>query len=106
MAEQKKITPAEFKVDIEQLAEAIEIAGGRRDAIKLKVEAIDSAFKAAEGYWHSPAASSFVTFQAEFDQTMQNLNELLDEMVTRMTAAHDQYVEIEQVNTANFDKNK
>ncbi|MFE0462669.1 WXG100 family type VII secretion target [Kitasatospora sp. NPDC058965] len=104
MAEQKQITPAEFKVDVEQLGEAIQIVGGRRDDIRLKVEAIDSAFKAAEGYWRSPAGSSFATFQAEFDRTMQSLDELLDEMVRRMTAAHDQYVEIEQVNTANFDK--
>jgi WXG100 family type VII secretion target len=99
---QTDITPAEFKVDVEQLAEAIQIAGGRRDAIKLKVEALNSALTAAEGFWHSPAGTSFVAVQAEFTQYMQTLNDLLDEMVQRMTAAHQQYVDVENQNTANF----
>src|SRR5262249_42138854 len=100
----KDLTPAEFRVDIEQLEEAIVIVGGRKDGIVLAVEAIDSVFKSAEGYWHSPAGSSFVTFHEEFRKNMQQLNELLEEMVKRMTSAHDQYVEIEKLNTQNLQK--
>ncbi|GAA2745994.1 WXG100 family type VII secretion target [Kitasatospora cinereorecta] len=98
------LTPAEFKVDLEQLAEAIEIVRGRKDGIALNVEAIDSCFKAAESYWHSPAGSSFVTFHAEFSANMKQLNELLEEMVKRMGSAYQQYKEIEALNTANLQK--
>jgi WXG100 family type VII secretion target len=96
------ITPAEFKVDVAQLAEAITIVGARTDSIRNEVMIINDVFNQAESFWQSPAGTSFAAFQAEFTQDMQNLNDLLDEMVTRMTAAHDQYVDVEQTNTANF----
>lgn len=96
------ITPAEFKVDVEQLATAIEIVKGRTASITLEVQAISSAFTAAEEYWRGPAGTSFASFQAEFVQDMQSLNALLEEMVTRMASAHDQYVTVEQTNTGNL----
>lgn len=96
------MTPAEFKVDVTQLAEAISMVGARRESIVSEVSNINNLFKQAESSWQSPAGASFSAFQAEFTQDMQNLNDLLGEMVTRMTAAHDQYVNVEQTNTANF----
>ncbi|GAA1226435.1 hypothetical protein GCM10009665_16220 [Kitasatospora nipponensis] len=98
----ESITPAEFKVDLAQLADAIVIVGARKDAIKEKVAIINDIFHQAESFWHSPAGTSFADFQAEFTQDMLNLNDLLEEMVRRMTAAHQQYVDVEQTNTANF----
>lgn len=106
MADDNTITPAEFKVDLSQLADAIVIVGARKDSITNYVTIINDIFKQAESFWTGPAGSSFATFQAEFTQDMQALNELLAEMVTRMTAAHDQYVQVEEANTANFQTRK
>ncbi|MDH6109461.1 WXG100 family type VII secretion target [Kitasatospora sp. MAP12-15] len=106
MASDNTITPAEFKVDLAQLADAIVIVGARKDSITNEVSIINGIFQQAESCWTGPAGTSFASFQAEFTQDMLALNDLLAEMVTRMTAAHDQYVQVEEANTANFQTSK
>ncbi|MFE7121117.1 WXG100 family type VII secretion target [Streptomyces sp. NPDC057654] len=100
----KTLTPAEFKVDLEQLEDAIQVVQGRTASIENAVMLVNMTFNIAETHWHSPAAATFSALQREFTQNAQQLVDLLHEMKRRMDSAYTQYQETEHTNTHNFEK--
>ncbi|MFI7102504.1 WXG100 family type VII secretion target [Streptomyces sp. NPDC050161] len=98
------LTPAEFKVDLAQLRDAIGTVRGCTTSIESDVSQVKAAFQQAQSSWRSPAGESFGALQVEFGNNMSELVELLHEMVTRMNAAYEEYKQAEETNTENFHK--
>src|SRR4051794_18482302 len=93
------VSAAEWKVDLQQLADAIGTVSAERDAIKLDSDQLKAYFLEIETDWKGPAGNSFITLQTAFNSSMDELTTLLDDIVERMQTVHTNYVEAETDNT-------
>ncbi|MCB5906948.1 WXG100 family type VII secretion target [Streptomyces pinistramenti] len=102
----QSLTPAEFKVDLQQLHDAISTVNGCTASIENDVMLVNQVFKLAEGVWHSPSGATFSNLERDFSQNMDQLVQLLHEMSRRMQSAYNQYRDTEKTNADNFHKNQ
>jgi uncharacterized protein YukE len=98
----KSLSMTEFKVDLEQLANAIGVVSTQAGVIGDACDGIGSAMGQVWGMWNSPAGITFGELVPPCTQQMHALTELLTEMLKRMKAAYRTYLTIEQTNTRNL----
>ena len=91
-----------FTVDLGDFSDAIGRVSADRDTINAANAQIVAEFQAVENAWHSPAGESFTSFLTDLTSTTQKLQELLDDMVSRMQTTYQNYSDAETTNTANL----
>ena len=91
-----------FSVDLGDFSAAIGRVGSSRDAIEAANAQMVTQFQAVEAAWQSPAGESFTTFLSALTSSTQKLQELLDDMVTRMQTTYRNYADAETSNTHNL----
>ncbi|MEV6994321.1 WXG100 family type VII secretion target [Streptomyces sp. NPDC093228] len=96
-----KMTLAEFRVALGDLRRAIGIVRKENMHISELLSSMQRHFVAAHASWQSPSATSFEAMSEWFTKGSRDLENLLQEMVRRMQAAYDNYLEAERANTKN-----
>jgi YD repeat-containing protein len=91
-----------WAVDIPALGDAIVKVSGQRDLLVDNVRQLKTTFVNIENHWKSPAGTSFSTLATNFNSATDGLVTLLDEAVSRMRTAYNNYVATESTNTANL----
>jgi uncharacterized protein YukE len=88
-------TVIEWAVDLPALQTAIGQIKDMHAGISDENEALRTRFKMISGKWVTPSGESFQTLSASFMTVATTLSDLLDDAVTRMQKAYDNYVEAE-----------
>ena len=102
MADVHYVSAEEWKVDLQQLADAIGTVSADRDVIKTDSDQLKAYFIQIENDWKGPAGNTFVPLQTSFNGALDELTTLLDDIVARMQTVHDNYVKAETDNTNNM----
>lgn len=95
------MSPGEFQVALGELSRATELVRQESSHISDQINQIQALFEAAHSDWKSPAAFTFKTMSDWFTSSSRELESLLQEMVRRMVAAHDNYARAEIANARN-----
>ncbi|WP_459185477.1 WXG100 family type VII secretion target [Streptomyces sp.] len=96
------LTPAQFKVDLQQLGAAIRTVGSISQEINSDMQQIGNEFNRVSSLWQSPSAR-YLTETTDWFKTEQTaLSDLLEEVVNRLKCAHDNYYATEVANTGNM----
>jgi len=91
-----------FMVDLAALSDAIGQVSGERDTMAGGITSLRSIFSQIEDSWQSPAASTFVSATENFNAVTDNLMGLLDDAISRMRTAYQNYSSTEATNTQNL----
>jgi YD repeat-containing protein len=91
-----------WAVDIPALGNSIVKVSGQRDMLVDNVRQLKTTFVNIENHWKSPAGTSFTTLSTNFNAATDALVGLLDEAVSRMRTAYNNYVATESTNAANL----
>jgi uncharacterized protein YukE len=92
---------SEFRIDLQQLHDAIGSVGAEAGSIGGDMSQIASEFSSVKSVWDAPSEQSFETVQQWFTTVQNDLKSLLDETVRRLQAAYDNYHDAEVANTDN-----
>ncbi len=95
-------TEITWAVDIPELGHAIGKVGGERDQMVGNIRQLKTTFVNVESHWKSPAGASFTVLSTSFNSVTDVLVELLDEAISRMHTAYNNYVATEGTNTSNL----
>lgn len=95
------LTWDEFKVDLQQLRDAIGIVSREHDTIHETMGKIGTEFEAVKDSWHTPSRFTYDDFQQWFMQAAADLESLLQDMIGRMWQAYNNYHAAEETNTEN-----
>jgi hypothetical protein len=98
----KSLTMAEFKVDLAQFQNAIQVVSAQADVIDTNCQDITAAMRVAPLSWVTPSGKTFDELAQACNTQMQALTGLLTEMVQRMQAAYQTYLATEEANTRNL----
>jgi uncharacterized protein YukE len=98
----QSMTMAEFKVDLAQLQNAIQVVSAQAGSIDTNCQDITAAMAVAPQSWVTPSGQTFDELAQACDRQMQALTGLLTEMVQRMQAAYQTYLATEEANTRNL----
>jgi uncharacterized protein YukE len=98
-----------FKVDLGDLESAIALVKSKAYSIEGEYRNITQQFQnlsiAGTGMtgnaWQSPAGSTFTPVETQLSNAMSTLQQLLDDIVSRMQQTYNNYVETETVNVQN-----
>jgi uncharacterized protein YukE len=96
------LTMTQFKVDLKQLENAIHVVSRQASIIDENSQYITSAMQEAPQVWVSPAGQTFDEVVPPCTKQMHALNELLTQMVQRMKAAYENYLNTERANIHNL----
>jgi hypothetical protein len=97
------MTPQAWSVDLPQLADAITQVSTQRDLIRDTYQnSIVTTFNTIEEEWQSPASATFTLARFNFDVVAVNLLEVLDDAISRMQVAYQNYLSTETTNTGNL----
>jgi uncharacterized protein YukE len=104
------IDPQTFKVDLGDLASSIALVQSRAGSMEDEYRKITQQFQnlsvAGTGMtasaWSSPAGDTFVPVEAQLRNAMSTLQQLLNEIVSRMQQSYNNYVQTEEVNIQNL----
>ncbi|NED79493.1 hypothetical protein G3I76_05215 [Streptomyces sp. SID11233] len=96
------MTPASWKVNLEQLAGTIALLENGAPHIKYCSDLITTHHRTIEGSWASPAGGDFALVAEKVDSAMTTLNTLLDDTIMRMKVSYDNYVTNEAANFKNL----
>jgi uncharacterized protein YukE len=96
------MTPEDFRVNLQQLKDAIGSVGNESGLIEGYMKQIEGEFSQVKAYWDTPAEMSFEDVQKWFTRVQTHLHELLDETVRRMQTAYENYHNSEFANTQNL----
>jgi WXG100 family type VII secretion target len=96
------LTMAGFRVDLQQLEDAIGTVQAQADTINTRCTEIKQAMQEVPADWSSPAEQTFTPVMQACETQMDNLTTLLGQMITRMQAAYQTYLNAEQTNFSNF----
>jgi uncharacterized protein YukE len=91
-----------FQVNPQVLLDTAKYVGGEAATIKELSAGINRELVNAERALSTPAGATLGSLQRQVDVEMGKLQHLLEEMVSRMGAAHENYVEAERKNVANM----
>ena len=89
-------------VDLGALSDAIAKVSAERDVATGGIQSLRSTFNIIEDHWQSPAGSSFVGLVANFNSVADRLMAVLDDAISRMRTAHQNYAATEAANTRNL----
>src|SRR4051795_4706527 len=98
MAETSTVGAQEFSVAMGQLEAAIGVASNSRDAIHGDTGRLRTLFTKIESTWLSPSGDTFIDFEVQFNRALDGLDHIVDEIVERMKATHQNYTEAESKN--------
>jgi len=98
----KHLTMAQFKVDLGKLESAIRVVRTQAGVISEQSDYIAMALPEVAPVWVTPAGGTFEELVPPVTKQMHTLVDLLDQMVQRMQAAHQTYLQMEQTNTNNL----
>lgn len=93
---------ADFKVNLADLLNAKEAIATEVANVHTLVGQIANATQTVAANWASPAGGAFGQLQVKASNDMDGLVTILDEMVTRMQGAYENYRAVEMQNTSNF----
>jgi WXG100 family type VII secretion target len=96
------ITISEFRVDLDDLESAIGTVQAQADSINSSCQAITGVMQDIPGAWNTPAGQTFSVLTQACITQMDALNGLLAEMIQRMQAAYQTYLNAEQTNFSNL----
>ena len=96
------MTMAGYKVDLQQMEDAITTIRQQAETIALRTSTIGTTLQGVPSFWNSPAEVPFGELAQACTTQMTTLTNLLEEMITRMTAAYQNYLDAEQSNVATF----
>ncbi|MFL6117906.1 MAG: WXG100 family type VII secretion target [Catenulispora sp.] len=102
MSKARHLTPAEFKVDLQELLDASVSIQAEASAIKANVARLATCFRLVENNFQSPAGQSCAELQKTFNRATENLSSLLEEMVRRMRHSYENYKRSEETNAQNL----
>ena len=96
------LTPAEFKVDMAQFAQAITTVSQDRDTIEADITQLKALFTQVEQAWISPSGATFIAVQDKFNSAVDELSTLLNQMIQRMQTTYNNYLVAETKNYNNL----
>jgi WXG100 family type VII secretion target len=96
------LTAAEFRVDLQQLEDAISTIQQQAETVALCTSTIGTMLTSVPSYWTSPAEVPFSQLAQACTRQMSILSSLLAEMVSRMRTAYQNYLDAEQTNYSSF----
>jgi WXG100 family type VII secretion target len=91
-----------FMVDLRALSDAIVKVSAQRDAMNGEIQTLRSTFNNIQNDWQSPAGSSFVGLVANFNSVADHLMAILDDAISRMRTAYQNYAATEAANLRNL----
>jgi WXG100 family type VII secretion target len=94
--------PEFFSVDLPAFAGAIARVSRNRDSAKGHADRLKSIFVEVDACWDGPAGETFTTLRPEFNNALDELTLLLDDIVVKMQQTYDNYVAAEEDNASNF----
>jgi WXG100 family type VII secretion target len=97
-----ELTLSEFRVDLDDLESAIGTVQAQADSINTNCQAITGVMQDVPGSWNTPAGQTFSVLTQACITQMDALTGLLTEMIQRMQAAYQTYLNVEQTNTNNL----
>ena len=97
------MTLTQFKVDLQQLSDAITSISQSASVIDECTSQINMTMQTTvDPNWATPTESTFAQVQQVCTSQMAILSHLLTEMITRMKAAYHNYLDAEQANVSNL----
>jgi WXG100 family type VII secretion target len=91
-----------FKVDLQQLQDAIGQISQDRDGISEDCADIATKFNALQGGWQGPAANSFEDLHVTLQNATTQMLDLLSDVISRMRTSYDNYESAETTNAQNL----
>jgi WXG100 family type VII secretion target len=91
----------EFKVDLQQLHNAIGSVRREHTAIRDAMSAIGNEFGAVKEAWGTPSTATYDDVQAWFMKVSNDLEDLLNDMANRLQTAYNNYKHAEETNVKN-----
>jgi len=91
-----------WAVDIPELGHAIGKVKGERDQMVDNIRQLKTTFVNVESHWKSPAGNTFIVLSTSFNSATDVLVELLNEAISRMQTAYNNYVATEGTNSNNL----
>jgi predicted trehalose synthase len=92
----------EFKVDLQQLHNAIGTVKREHGAITDSMSGVSTEFAAVKDAWDTPSAATYDDVRAWFVRVSGDLEDLLNDMVGRMQTAYNNYKQAEEANIGNL----
>jgi WXG100 family type VII secretion target len=96
------LTLTEFRVDLQQMEEAIGVLKLQAGLIDSRVATITTLLRSVPASWSSPAELTFNEVQQVCTAQLTRLTGLLEEMISRMQTAYQNYLDAEQSNVSNL----
>jgi WXG100 family type VII secretion target len=96
------LTMTQFKADLADFENAIQVVSAQAGVIDQNCQDLTAAMQGVPQTWMSPAGQTFAELVPPCTKQMHALNDLLAQMVRRMRAAHETYLNMEQTNTRNL----
>lgn len=96
------LTISEFKVDLDQLESATGTVQAQSGTINSSCQAITGIMQDIPPSWNTPAGQTFSELTQACINQMNALTGLLAEMIQRMQAAYQTYLNMEQTNFNNL----
>jgi|1185.fasta_scaffold20333_2 hypothetical protein len=91
-----------WKVDLQQLADAIAYVQGKAEAITMTMGLIDAKMIHLHDMWQSPSYGSFDDMRRWFRNAEDDLLNMLREIIHRMRISYENYHQAEAANLANL----
>ena len=91
-----------FKVDLQQMQEAIGQISQDRDGISEDFANITAKFDALQGTWQGPAANSYEQLRVTLQNATSQMLDLLSDVVSRMQTSYESYESAETTNSQNL----
>jgi YD repeat-containing protein len=95
-------TQITWSVDIAALGDATSRVAGEKDAMAGEITALKGTFTTIEGMWQGPAGATLPPLVADFTRVTDSLMTLLEDAISRMRVAHQNYVDTENTNVGNL----
>jgi WXG100 family type VII secretion target len=94
-------TLEQFKVDLQHLHDAIGTVTGIKNEITDHMSAVRTAMDGLGEAWKSPAHDTFPPVRTWFDNTQNDLRDMLEEIIRRLQSSYDNYHAAESANFGN-----
>lgn len=91
-----------FKVDLQQLLDAIAQIRQDRDGISDDFANITSKFDALQGTWQGPAATSYEQLSVSLQNATSQMLDVLSDVISRMQTSYESYENTETTNSQNL----
>ena len=98
----KQVTPAQFKVLMNEFDDAIGVVAKQSEAVHEALVGIEQDFTQANDLWGSPASGTFGPLRSEFKRDADELDDVLAGILHRMRITYGNYLDAERRNAQNL----